>query len=406
MSSDNEMLESQEETIQSYEFTTHAQNKMDDILEVMAHVEHGADFLYQKLLSELPPAFGDYLKRYVFERYGLSVRYDDYREVDLSIYSDIIVNAFNANLAKHSFSETATKLSQFVRGCLTQASVTRDTVFLLGFGLAMDVADVSAFLLKALKERDFNFKDPHEVLYWYCFKEALPFCSMEKLKKAFDAKPAVKDSSAFYEQTVHIRSMFENVSGSEELLRSLSQFKSTNRADSRSATAYEHFMELYDECSKIVSSLEHDGIANNTRIERTLYGSMLINTSGNLPKTEEFTLSAHFGKTRLSRHRLGRIISKKDQVDRFDLITMNFFIYAHDERYEFNDRDKQNERIRRNRHRSAAFIESTNEILNRCSMWELYVANPYELFLMICISDSKPFKTFSDVWDKSYRDDI
>ena len=48
------------------------------------------------------------------------------------------------------------------------------------------------------------------------------------------------------------------------------------------------------------------------------------------------------------------------------------------------------------------FIDSINEILAQCSMRKLYIGNPYECFLMMCILSEDPMGTFADVWEMAY----
>ena len=52
-----------------------------------------------------------------------------------------------------------------------------------------------------------------------------------------------------------------------------------------------------------------------------------------------------------------------------------------------------------------AFVNYTNVILDRCGMGELYVANPYEAFLMICMLSDYPLGTYADVWELSYEEE-
>ena len=48
------------------------------------------------------------------------------------------------------------------------------------------------------------------------------------------------------------------------------------------------------------------------------------------------------------------------------------------------------------------FLNTTNEILEKCGMGELYVSNPYECFVLVCILSDDPLGTYADVWEMSY----
>ena len=78
-------------------------------------------------------------------------------------------------------------------------------------------------------------------------------------------------------------------------------------------------------------------------------------------------------------------------MDRFDLITLNFFVFSNDDKYQ------------NNKSRYFNFVDSTNRILNECSMGELYITNPYECFLMMCIVSDAPFSIYSEVLEKSFE---
>ena len=80
---------------------------------------------------------------------------------------------------------TSTKLTSLVNNWLTQASVKRETVFLLGFGLRMSADDVSDFLTRVLREQDFDFHNPEEVIYWYCYFKQYGYHKAEELKNRY-----------------------------------------------------------------------------------------------------------------------------------------------------------------------------------------------------------------------------
>lgn len=126
----------------------------------------------QKKLIQRP--FGDYLKRYIFRKAGLSGHWKD---IPLNDYRRIIIDSFEDNSTPASFTPTTAKLSALSKNWLTQSTVKRQVVFLLGFGLRMSTDDVSAFLIKALHERDINPKNPFELICWYCYQNQYGFPS-------------------------------------------------------------------------------------------------------------------------------------------------------------------------------------------------------------------------------------
>jgi len=387
------------------DFTRRSEDYFYDTVDLKDFKDKEADFIYDCLYKRLRLIpFCDYLKRYIFIKSGMT---GDYREVALREYQEIIVESFRENHTPASFHETTSKLSALTKNWLTQESVKRQVVFLLGFGLNMSVDDVSSFLLKAQKERDFNFKDSMEIIYWYCFKNKLKFPQMLKLREVYESLPSNNSNDVYYDKTMDIREKFRSIAEDQILLRYLADLKTDNQKYSYSITSYKWFFDLYLKCREIIAGYYNDeeSYTEQTKkskkiwtadditegdVEKILCCGTPIDDSGNLLKVSVSTLSKHFINKRLSRQHLGEVINKKIQVDRFDLITLNFFVFSHDDSYTNNQR------------RFNAFIDGTNEILNECSMGELYIANPYECFLLMCTVSDAPFPTYSEVLEKSF----
>jgi|GEM_PF-299647 len=435
MSDEKNIIDEMEEYSPSIlDFTKRSEEYFYDTVDLKDFRDKEAEYIYdclRKNLRLIP--FCDYLKRYIFIKSGMT---DDYRQIDLREYQEIIIESFRENNTPPSFSDTAVRITALARNWLTQESVKRQIVFLLGFGLNMSVDDVSSFLLKAQKERDFNFKDPIEIIYWYCFKNGLKFSKMLKLKEAFDSLSPNKDNSIYEDKTTSLRDKFRNVMDDQLLLKYLSDLKTDHQNSSYSVTSYKWFSDLYMKCKEIIAGYYNNDEADNlekqiqeyldevsdslklsdsdkkshiekmreTRkiwginditesdVEKILCCGTPIDDNGNLSKLTSSTLSKHFINKRLGRKHLGEVIDKKVAVDRFDLITLNFFIFS------------QNDKYKNNESRYISFFDNTNEILNECSMGELYIGNPYECFLLMCIVSDAPFPTYSEVLEKSFEE--
>ena len=48
--------------------------------------------------------------------------------------------------------------------------------------------------------------------------------------------------------------------------------------------------------------------------------------------------------------------------------------------------------------------QEIQEILARCGMSEIYIVNPYECFLLMCLLTDCPLAVFSEIWEKSYEE--
>ena len=83
------------------------------------------------------------------------------------------------------------------------------------------------------------------------------------------------------------------------------------------------------------------------------------------------------------------------EVDRYDLITLLFFIYSQ-ENWEFRSPQMRKKRC-------MEFIDQINEILVQSGMIRMYPVNPYESFILLCLMSRDPWDTFCDVWYESYH---
>ena len=79
-------------------------------------------------------------------------------------------------------------------------------------------------------------------------------------------------------------------------------------------------------------------------------------------------------------------------MERFDLITLEFFVVSQ----KMQEEDPYA--------RYQCFLTKIQEILNRCGMGEIYIVNPYECFLLMCLLTDCPLAVFSEIWEKSYEE--
>jgi len=437
MNSRNIQDEINEYSQNSYDFTNNARKLFNDTINLDDFFDKDSDYIYESLHKNLRPIpFGDFLKRYLYKIAKLE---GDYLSIDTKVYQDIIVDCFRENHTPASFAKTTSKISALAKNWLNQASIKRQFIFLLGFGLDMSLKDISEeFLLKAQGEHDFNFKDPTEIIYWYCFKNKYKFSKMLELKEAYENLPVNKNTDIYDEKTNIIKNKFQSVGGDDQhFLNYLADFKTDNQ-NNYSVTAYKWFEELYLKCRKIIANIynrqeekklereiksymdknkgswtltaadkdEHvvemrktlkkftaDDITDGD-FEKFLYKGTSIEEVGKLPRFSDSTLSEHFIGKILSRQHLWEIRDKNISVDRFDLITLNFFIFSRDSEYTSSQDNKR---------RYDDFKDSTNKMLNECSMGELYDANTYECFLLMCIISDYPAAAYKEVLGQAFE---
>ena len=179
------------DSVKDFEFTRRAAQRFRQVVSLDGFEDEDADVIFHYLYKEMElVSFGDHLKRYIYERAGIE---EPFGEVPQEVYRDIAVDSFRETYTPKSMNPTSTKLPALVNNWLTQASVKRETIFLLGFGLRMSAEDVSDFLTRVLKEQDFDFHNPEEVIYWYCYSKQLPYSKAEEYKENYKSMEPAAD---------------------------------------------------------------------------------------------------------------------------------------------------------------------------------------------------------------------
>ncbi|MBQ4562004.1 MAG: hypothetical protein IJA55_06765 [Clostridia bacterium] len=425
-----------ENDIREYDYTEAAWESLYNVVDDQAFLEQDSQAIYDSLKHRLRfIPFGDYLKRYIY----LNARPEKpFTEMELKDYQLIIKDSFSDNFTPPAFTPTTAKLSALSKNWLTQQTVKRNVVFLLGFGLNMSVDDVNLFLTKALREPEINPKNPFEVICWYCYKNKYNYLKFEKLMEQYDATPAnYFDIDLIHsERTVSIRKNMHSIHSDDELISHVSKLKTPDNISKISVTARESFNALYDEARDLIAEMynrsseeEHldalmeykDRLSRSDRlydyekieryekfrskkkvyvreditesdIEQIICAAIPKDRYGNLTPGKASKLNAQFAGKRFSRQHIGEIISGNAEVTRFDLITLNFFVYS--QRLDLYPDPKQ---------RFTHFLETTDRILKSCFMGGIYIQNPYECFVLMCILSLDPLGTYADVWELSYQ---
>ncbi|MBP3322391.1 MAG: hypothetical protein J6M12_08550 [Clostridia bacterium] len=417
--------------IDEFEFTVRGRQAFEKTISDPDFGQREAQVIYQRLQSDFAPVpFCDYLKRYIYRKAGLQ---GDPSSISPEIYVDIVVDSFKEHETGASFDRKTTKVRALAKNWLTQQSARREVVFLLGFGLGMSLEDVEEFLEKALREPYMNVKDPLEVICRYCFKKGYSFGKAMQLLDIYRTLSPSK-SEMLDEPTSKVRIRADLCSTDQMFLSHLACIKGEERAFRQSVSAREQFDRLYEAGREMIAEFYNrpeqwrrhmlygkDLLGNllvlpeeeRTRnlalrfpgdksdfkkeqikesdFERVILSAIPRNAHGNLYPCKDSTLSSVLGLRRLSAQRLGAIRRGEEAVDRFDLLTLLFFVYSQS-LYDFPDPAG----------RRSSFEKEANGILSACGMGQLYYANPYEAFLMLCLSSELPLCTYADVWELSY----
>lgn len=375
-----------------FEFTYCAENEFYELIEKEDFSHKDQDYIYDCLMNRLSFInFGDHLKRYIYR----SIYGNDDTSAHTVDYRSHLISMFEMNGVPSSLNGAGgTKLSAAAGNWLSQKYVTRETVFLLGFGLGMTAGEVSEMLVCASGDADFDFKDPYEVIYWFCYRNFLGYSDMrmlvneyERIKENF--APDADISADSTSDTLEFKNKALRITNKDELLGFAANLNPCNMSD---RTVFKTFTELYDKACDILAKLGKKPSAGE--LERQIYIGIMRNEQGNLMPVSKSGLGALFEGKRLSRKRLNDMLNQKMTPGRFDIITLNFFIHAYD--HFFDDTEKN---VKQDYYK---FIDETNSLLKKCSMNGLYSANPYENFIAMCMMTSDPMMTFAEIWSRSY----
>lgn len=376
---------SDERTVSIFEYTKRAVQKMDQILSSLEFEIRDAQTIYQYLTREgRPLPFCAYLKRYLYLQAGLE---EPFEAVTDGVYEEMIRNAFFENHMTFSWRPTKKRDTEIIRGWLTRETVHRKTVFLLGFGLGMDDKDVTDFLTKALRERDFDFYDPTETVYWYSLHYRMGYTKAKQILEEMEREPAGQEAAAA-QRAEYLRSVAQNPKvclWKEETLREYLRYVQGNQAQGEEQ-AYLEFQKLYLQVRGLCQKGQDAG---PYEIEKLLCCGIPRDSNGNLRKIGESTLAVPFGHHKMSRQRMKLLLNRERPVHRFDLLTFLFYLCCQRSEGPNQRRDQ--------------FILQANACLSACRMAELYFTNPYEVFLVMCLMTDDPLTTYGDVWELSYR---
>ena len=394
--------------------------------------------LYQAIQSHLRPLdFGFYLRRYIHQAAGYPGTIDS---VSVQDYTETILHAFANEGVPVSLKPTSTKPRAAIKNWLSQKTVSREAVIMLGFGLGMSLSDINMFFTKALQENSLNPKDPVETICWYCLQNHKDYYHFHNLLSLYNALPGTEEQhhALNSNSTMLLRAHVEDLKDDDSLLQYLNQLRRIDGKSKQSTDARKIFLDLFEKSKEIIANLNNaveseqteieisrlrEKLSHNDRLyeeqknallqkhasrvhqwtkeeitpvsfEEVLFSSVPKDRHDNLLPMKGSSLNEQFRGKRLSRQHIQEILDGNGSINRYDLSTMSFFVLSQDPLYE----DRPILRYR-------AFIDKTNAILEKCGMGELYPSNPYEAFLMMCVLTDYPLGTYADVWELSYESD-
>ncbi len=369
-------------------FTAQAEESFYAVVDSPDFFRQDAKLIYQALRDQLRPvSFGDYLKRYIYRKAEIGQPFGD---VPPEEYQDIIVESFLNRGVPASFECSTLRLRAASRNWLTQRCVSREVVLLLGFGLRMTVQDVEELLTKGLQEPRLNPGDPREAICAYCYSRGYGYHRYKSLMdRCREGNSGPEEGTDSPEES--------------ELLRRVTELMAGRMGPSGREEARRQFGELYEQARQVTAEIlgaEGTGEARSPEnitpsdIEQVLQAAIPRDRYGNLMPMKKSTLHKQFRGSRLSRQRIEKLTGGTAGVNRYDLLTLHFFVYS-----QRGPEDVPKLQYYRQ------FVEQANSMLARCGMGPIYTANPYECFLLMCVLSEDPLGTYADVIEQSYMED-
>lgn len=120
----------------------------------------------------------------------------------------------------------------------------------------MSAEDVSDFLTRVLREQDFDFHNPDEVIYWYCYSQQLGYHRAEELKKRYEEL----EPDESYTEAPQVYSGKICLDTEDKLLRYLAYVKvGADDPMSEKSQAYQEFVRLLIHAKEIIAKMYQGG---------------------------------------------------------------------------------------------------------------------------------------------------
>lgn len=377
---------------------------------------------------------------------------DDYDilEDDVKEYTDICVylnEKYNPNTEGVVVLDI-TK-AEFRRLIRSTTVCLRSKMFLLSFALHMNAEEVTKFLTDVLAEQSYNYRDPDEIIAYFCHthEEVNSYPEFLRIKEEYAKRASVpnpdnveRENYTWYAKIV----MTVQVSDEQDLYRFL--LSNSANFNGYSKTAYSEFMMLYNAAlekteiqtlsndeyltyseattaeqlkereDRINKAIGMQKVTNTEQLARRMLQCIpratteKIKSDGKKVVTNDFipiyngeggqkskkvqttTLPKEITMNLLMKDRLDDLIRQLKPVDRKDLVFLKFYLLSLDlqKKDEYSALDYR------------VFMDECNEMLVRCGMSKLYPANRFENLILISLVSSNPFEMFEDIIEASF----
>ncbi len=410
--------------------------------------------------------FSEDTNTYSFYIDGEEISVGNYADEDYDITSDDIdsyVKIFmhiNSKYNTTSKGELSLKMSvgEIKRMIRSTSACKRSTLFVLSFALHMTPVAVIEFLTKVLGEQSYNFRNPYEVIAYYCQSKEKLNNHMDYLRICSEYEKRISKASFSPKEQINYTlyakaNLAFNVTTEDDLY----SFLVSNRANFNkfSQTAYVEFKTMYDEVMRIakIQDLSNDSYLTpswadsektrkdheekvnkaihlhsvknteqlakcmlyfiprsttekfNKKGEKIITDDFIRMSNKNTDKKSQTTmLPKEITENLLTKDRLDDLLNGIKPVDRKALILLKFFIFSlklEDMELSFYAENPYGE-FKYSASHCLEFLNQCNDMLVRCGMAKLYPANRFDNLVLISLVSSKPYEMFGQIIENSF----
>lgn len=395
--------------------------------------------------------FGDYLKRMVYELYIFpedgerkitEIPEDEYIKDIQQIFKENGMKGVGTLRLGGSTRLTPSNLKRWMGTPCYQ--VSREIVFLFGFGFNLFAEQVEELLTKVIGQAGFAFRSAQETIYYWCLKHNLGYSGLQEWQKKYmevkEEAEQQKESGIYEEKeecpggarTRYYRERAAHItdeSGFKEYLKELERIKrdTRNRMTARE-TLNVVVNILWYELSKerrgetkwlelLIEQKEAEGDAQS-RTKRTQREIKSMNKywrevsldpliqsiwkeEKNVEVSEKSRKLAGLLPNLWTKRVLQDKLNGEIRVRKEDILTGVFLTYAHqlEEQMPYMSGEEKDYMVR-----VETYIDDVNTYLEECDMGEFYIVHPYEIFLVLCLLYDKPYSFFLSVWEEKGKE--
>lgn len=400
------------------EFFTKEASVYKDGDEDWIDAEISEDILLERLAKIEKHNFWEYIKKWIYSvNSELADENSEFNLIPDEKYRKVASKSFNNNEMKAQWDS--------IRHSLGRDSTERKTVIYYMFGLNMSVDDAELLLKKGLGQRGFNVRSPYEVIVYFCLKNNMKFSKVDEyltryVDECLNTNSIINDNQE--RDTQVFKDEFSKICSEEELFEYLSRLTDGNRkrgvltgekyskADVINETYYnEHILQTYTRLLEtykqhLNKAMVREEVMVGNRVEEkvgrdttnNVLNNMVGNVDSNLLKQ---CLDGGYLDTwadfsyELTNDRISGRIKGDYYVTREDIVTLCFLNYVM-----VLEADDSIDNLSKTEIYDG-FTESVNITLESLGMQPIYLPNPFDMFIAICLYSFSPLETFFNTLD-------